>query len=358
MAHPRQQPAPPTQAQLASELGLSQSTVTLALQAKGRVSPQTRQRVLEHARNRGYLRNNAASRLANQRYQRHTQPFNLAYLTVDPNSTEDHVLPTHTRERAHHFGYGFEFLNLNELKSLDSLPRILRARGVAGVILATQGSEGRYLQHPLWQQLELPAVALYTGSSWLPFHRVSSDAHREAFHATRTAIERGYERIGLLLPQRSDSAIGDRLKLSGYLTALYLHPPKESPFRPIPPLHYDLHRPLEKPNAIGSWVRRHRLDCVVSYGGIHDETLTHARLRIPEQIALACTFVQDEFRHVTGYRNPAPQIARSAVRLLDSFIRHPADHEHATNHRTLLVKQRWHEGVTLPHKSASTAAIP
>jgi len=340
-----------TQKQIAHHLGLSQATVAQALSGRGKLREATRQRVLNYAEEAGYIVDHAAASLAGRRHTNARGTFNVAWLTADPVSQINDPILWCARRALNHYGYGFEFLKLTDIERLDTLPRILKARGAGGLIIATQGVTGSYPEQAVWDFLGVPTVALYFGSPHLPFHRVSSDAFREGEQATLKAIERGYRRIGFVQRTRRDTQEVQRLRLGGYLAAHCTHaiaPPSQSIYRMDQPID-------EEPDIeqLLTWSRRQRLDCLIFADGAFWKSIPKTRESIDhlfQGVGIISLFViKQQMAWLTGYSNPAAAVAWTAVRMIDSYIRHPIEYENtAKQPNTVLVRQHWNEGITLP----------
>jgi len=340
-----------TQKQIAEHLGLSQATVAQALSGRGKLREATRQRVVQYAEEVGYIVDHAAASLAGRRHTDAKGAFNIAWLTADPISQINDPLLWCARRALNCYGYGFEFLKLTEIERIETLPRILKARGAAGLIIATQGVTGSYPEEAVWDQLGVPTVALYFGSPHLPFHRVASDAFREGEQATLQAIERGYRRIGFVQRTHRDTQTVQRLRLGGYLAA-HCTQGIDPPSQPVLKIDQAIDEDLDAAQIL-TWSRQQRLDCLIFADGAYWKSIPEngeSMNNLFQGAGIISLFViKPQLTWLTGYCNPAASVAWAAVRMIDSYIRHPIEYENTSKHpNTVLVKQHWNEGMTLP----------
>ena len=134
----------PTVRSLARSLGLSRTTVSDALRATGRTSPETAERVRKAAEDAGYRRNPLAASLMSELRRSRGTTFRGVLAAVD---LEEPGRPAHAsrfhRElvqgattRAVELGFKVEKFGVgNHGVSLHRLDAILQSRGIHGVIL-------------------------------------------------------------------------------------------------------------------------------------------------------------------------------------------------------------------------------
>lgn len=130
----------PGQSELARHLGLSQSTVSLALRGDARVAAATGQRVREAAGLTGYRPHAGAAHLAESRWARTGSGRSpvLAFLdTVLPPEERNTLIPG-ASSRADSLGYRLEVIPPSRFRRPRALVRHLAHRGIQGLILSQQ----------------------------------------------------------------------------------------------------------------------------------------------------------------------------------------------------------------------------
>lgn len=197
---------------IASELGVSKTTVSRVISGKGRIGPETRERVLRYIDERGYRPNLIAKSLAVSR------SFNIA--VVIPKDTDIQDVPffqgclqgiAETVEAREYDAV----LCITTEHDISSLKRIVRNRKVDGIVLT--------------RPLAGDKAIAYLGETSLPFVVIGSPENRELVHidsdhregcraATEHALSRGFARH-VLLGGNPDHRV-NRDRLTGYLDAL------------------------------------------------------------------------------------------------------------------------------------------
>ena len=131
----------PTLRSLAAEAGISPMTVSLALRNHPRIPVATRERIRKLAKQRGYTPDPQIAAL--MQHLRTRRPARLqsviAALTTMPGRRTNRyseVIARSARERAAELGFGFDQILLGPyLDRAGSLNRVLRARGIDGVVM-------------------------------------------------------------------------------------------------------------------------------------------------------------------------------------------------------------------------------
>jgi len=187
----------PTIRSLASELNLSTATVSQALRGMGRMADVTRARVLGHARERGYVPDPLVCAGLSRARRGEAFHENLAcWWDADPlKQAWSESFRVSRDERARDLGYKVEdrVVDFDDPRKLAAEFRVLRARGVRGIILAP-------LKHPRADvKLEYADFAWIGIGSSLPepgIHRVVRDLQRDIPRCVRALVAQGCRRIG------------------------------------------------------------------------------------------------------------------------------------------------------------------
>ncbi len=255
-------PAPSLQL-LARTLRLSRTTVSDALRGKGRVSPETVARVRECARSLGYRPNPLIATVLSSINRSRGGGYRGALAVVDihershwPHGPFPRELIAGAKARAAEMGFSItEFTAGADVLPLPRLDRILRSRGIHGVIVL-----------PAWQLPDLGVIdwsnyaGIYTDEIVAPpeLHSVSPDHYGSMLQVVSLLAERRYERPGLLLARGRDERIRHRQRaaFSAWQTAV-------AGRDIIPPLIT-----IDDPDfqsEFAPWFRRYKPDVVLSH---------------------------------------------------------------------------------------------
>lgn len=247
---------------IAEVSGVHFTTVGLALRNDRRVKPATAATVLAAAQRLGYTRNAMLSALSAYR-RRPGQRFAgvIAYIfnyrpeAFDGNLAEA-MLRNSIRAYANSQGFSLETFRLASAGMTGhQLSRILRARGIQGVLLPPRLPVPGPMPELEWSLFSSVAVG---------YSITNVAAHRVSFHhaynmrlCLRKLRERGYRRIGLVVPQEfSERSLG--IMLGAYLAERYAQPTSSH----VAPLLL----PEVTRQALKRWLKAERVDCVILPG--------------------------------------------------------------------------------------------
>ncbi|MEX2606493.1 MAG: LacI family DNA-binding transcriptional regulator [Kiritimatiellia bacterium] len=203
----------PTIRSLAKELNLSTAAVSMALRQVGRLSEATRERVLAHARERGYAADPLVAEGMARARRGDVFQENLACLwDVDPlNLLWVEGFRASRDQRAADLGYQVEdrVVDFDTPRELEREFRVLRARGVRGIILAP-------MLHPRTElKLDLQHFAWVGIGFSVPepgIRRVTRDLRRDIQRCVRALEEKGCRRIGFVESSNRAALSGDVLQ--------------------------------------------------------------------------------------------------------------------------------------------------
>lgn len=275
----------PTLRDLARRLGVSRTTVSLALNHHSRIPVATQQKVCATAAELGYRPDPKVSRLMAYLRLRRRSPAREVIALINafpqrqPWRTNTHLraMRDATIARAAEVGFAIEDFWLGEPgMTAPRLSDILTARGIAGVVLLPfpQYTEAVELN---WSEFACGAIGHSVAE---PLHRVCPHQYRDlntALHAVRAL---GYRRPGLVLNPDLDRRV-EHYYLAAYLYDQY----SQSGLDPLAPLLFTAgeaqflawfahHRPdvllLSQPPParadVQAWLGAKRLRCPRDYG--------------------------------------------------------------------------------------------
>ncbi len=253
----------PTMRSLAEQLGVSKSTVSLALSNSPRLAKKTGERIRAAARSSGYTPDAVMSQLLTRLRTSRGVRFQgtLAVLSCNRSAPMWDAYESLRRfvvgieNRARDLGYSCERHWLHQPGvSLSSLRRILHARGVQGLAIAIHDDEA-----PLSvQELEFFAEYPVAATEHYPFGRLTHCSTVNHYDAVVVACEqlarRGYQRIGLYVNPATDRFV------QGRFTAPYLYHCQAAGLRALPVAHGS-----ETTAAhFRAWFRKYKPDAVVT----------------------------------------------------------------------------------------------
>jgi LacI family transcriptional regulator len=194
--------------QLAAHLGLSPATVSRVLNGKGeagRISEETRRRVMEAVEQRGLIRNAMARGLKMARTQ------TLGLMVPDIRNPYFSAVAQSIMKHARESHYSVLLCDNEEDESIEKQQlALLVDRQVDGIIAAPVGQDGRH-----WTQLQSRGLALclvdrYFAGRDLPY--VSSDNRLGGLIATSYLLEMGHRRLAILQGNPKTTVNAERLR--------------------------------------------------------------------------------------------------------------------------------------------------
>lgn len=207
---------PATLSDIAATVGVAPMTVSRVINRNGYVSQETREKVLQVAKEMNYRRNGLARSLKRQR----TETVGLVLGDIsNPFSTE---LAHAIREAL--FAKGFSlFICISEHSAKEDIVAFesLTNHSVDGIIVATRSNSGGddYLREIV--DSNMPVVVVGRDFYHESVDSVAADNKRGGYEATQHLIDLGHTRIGFI-----GAGISGKLslkRLQGYLTALEDH---------------------------------------------------------------------------------------------------------------------------------------
>ena len=301
--------------QIADELGVSKTTVSRAISGKGRVSEDTRNRVLDYIRQHNYRPNLVARGLAQQKtynvalvIPRHFQQLDLAFLRHTMGSVY---------ELATQNDYDV-LLSMVSERDVTPLRRLLDNRKIDGAILT------RTIQHdpliPLLQEYGLPFVAMGRPTDE-GVYSVDNDQVGGARELVTLLLMKGLQRIAILGGTMLYTVNGSRV--AGYRKA------HEQMGVPVDErlIFTELESDSQRLNALDKALSLNP-DCLLcmdeEVASLMIRTLRQRGIRVPEQIKVASLYDTNELVNlnpqVSAVRYDAFQLGNMAMQQLMSLI--------------------------------------
>lgn len=345
-------PVPPRRVTLrdvAQAAGCHYSTVSLALRDHPRLPAATREHVRQIARQLGYVADPLLASLSSYRSARKPASFQstLAWITNHPTvhgwkqSEIFHQYYLGAEERARALGYKIDTLWLRERGLTTARAnQILRSRNVTGLILAPNPEPGARVELD-WPSFS--AVALGYTLAHPGLHLVSTHQYRSIKLALQRLAERGYRRIGLAMPDLSDTRV-DRNWLAGYLVFQQQVPARDRVPQLFPPVWDD--------RAFVAWVKRHRPDAIVTKNAEVLPALKAMGLRAPDDIGVAFLTLPTIDGELSGIDENPREVGAAAADFLAGMI-HRNERGVPAMPQRVLIDGTWVEGATVRPISSS-----
>lgn len=251
--------------QVAAEAGVSHMTVSRVVRGEKRVKPATADRVKVAIKKLGFRPDPMLSALAAYRLKRppRSRDAVVAWLAGKRDAYHEAVLAGAVSE-AERFGYSIALFPVpQEPVAIKRLSRMIRHRGVHGVLIGPTDSPLDFSGWP-WEQFS--AVSLGVLDHHPTLHAVGMDYFHGLITAHKGLHHAGCRRIGLMLRPFLEARTGHRW-LGAYRTC--------SPGFPICWIEPDMNK-----ITLARWIRKHRLDGVLSIEGAWHETLRNIGVRV------------------------------------------------------------------------------
>lgn len=326
---------------LADELGVSHTTVSLALRDHQSIPVATRDRIKRHARKRGYRPDPTLSALVAYRMRQRPRSFGgtLGWLTNHPSESgwKSGGLQGYfvgASRRADELGYQLDCIWLGE-SGLDSrgIRRILNSRGIRGLLFAPQVRPNTRLD------LDVEGFAAVTfGYSLVEprLHVVMNHQFSNMVRLLTGLFDKGYRRIGLAMPLASDERVNHNY-VAGYWAARHFARKNEV----IP---FYLPRELRQASFM-AWYRKYRPEVIVAETGNADhfcEFLREAGFAVPADVGMALVNIPYRNAFYSGIDENHELIGSAAVDVVSGMLyRHEFGLSSTPRHLLIDGELRW-----------------
>lgn len=342
-----------TMQQVAKAAGVHQTTVSLALRNDPQLPEKTRARIRRIADQLGYRPDPMLSALHHYRsglrvvHAPTTMAFVYNFADRDEmmRSYPHRLFLEGAQKQAELIGYRLETFYAGHKPNAGSrLERVLRARGIAGLIIAAFGD--RTIEFKMdWSQFS--AVVIESQQLGLPLHMISN--HQMAI--TREVVQRlralGYRRIGLAVGELEENYLRNAFT-AGYFVELGLHPELvHLPPQLLPPPGVSV---KELASIVAPWVERHEIEVVASNWAEIPDALRLAGWRVPADIVVASLDVKPHQGANAGMEQNHRVVGERAVEQLAILMR-TNRRGIAVPHNNTLIEGRWVDGSDIPRRA-------
>ncbi|MDF7801629.1 LacI family DNA-binding transcriptional regulator [Pontiellaceae bacterium B1224] len=335
-----------TQKDIARAVGISHVAVSKALKGQRGVSEETRARVLKKADELGYVPDPRLAVLSQYRHNSKTKPVQaeLAWLNLwkHPEKLCKYDVFNLYRKGAaagaKRLGFRLQEFSAADV-SMQRLDTILKTRNIQGILIPPVYDHVNGWDSFPWS--DYATVLLGRRHPYPKTHFVSSAQTANTILAFNRMSELGYKRIGFTCELLDERYFG-----AGFYWAQRRLPLN----RQLPELMFKSEESDEKQKAkLEKWIRKHRPDAILNdYGRLHP-MLMELGYRIPEDIGLAGTGINDSTLDAGIDQNPY-EIGRTSIRILTSLI---ADRNFGIPETIseTLIEGKWIDGSMMPDKS-------
>jgi LacI family transcriptional regulator len=330
---------------LAKRLGVSHTTVSLALREHASIPQKTQSRVKALARKLGYRPDPMLSALVAYRHGMRLRTFQgvLGWLTNYPTEggwAVGQQVGYHAgvRQRAKELGYELEDFWLNEPGvSRSRLRQIMTARNIRGLVVAPQPQPRTRIEFD-WSGLA--AVSLGYSLAEPKLHLVMNHQFRNMVALVQELLSRKRERIGLVMPAARDDRV-DHNYLAGYLMGMHSAPGPGA----LPP-HFPEQLVFED---FVKWYVARRPEVIVTEAGsaaLIESWLCAARLPGLPRAGLVLTNTPYHETRFSGIDEHPELVGATAADVVVGMI-HRNEFGVPDNARHILIQGSWHEGRTI-----------
>lgn len=294
---------------IAKELNISPSTVSKALNNKGRISPALRKRILEVADQHNYHPNEYARGLKTN------QSTMIGVILPDISNIFFGKLLKSIDSTAREHGYTVLYCDANEdLANEKSHFDVLSSKNVCGIIIAPSGISDIYSNVSAQQNL----VFIDTMPAENMQHPVITiENYQASYELTEHLICRGFKKILMLSGTQTDTTTIERIR--GYEQCMHLH--GLSAGARVCAVRHSFE---DGKRFVNELLKTDQPEAIITennflaYGAL--SALRSHGLRVPEDIAVACFDGIDDFDtmfvNLTTVIQPIEKIGRRAVELI------------------------------------------
>ena len=338
-----------TMSTIAERAGVSKNTVSLALRHDPQIPAATRERIELIARELGYAKNPVVAQLRTARRKAHPagyrRTFALHNANLDAQAFSRHpTIPAYVaggRRRAAVHGYKLDEFWLHDPALYgDRLNRVLRARGIRGVLVVGLMKENRLPTRfsVTWQNHAVVVTGVRTRGPTLPF--ASVDHHALVLEAMERARLLGYRRPALVLERTIDDLVDGRFSAGFWLSQQTLDAADR-----LPAFH-EVEAARADPGRFHAWFRAHRPDVIFTLHTVVREWLAASGVEAPRDLGLVQLERRRGCEDWSGMEQHNDLAGEAAVDKLISLLHNDEILGLPDSPSATLIGASWREGLT------------
>ena len=309
-----------TMQQVADAAGVHQTTVSLALRNDPRLPSATRTRIQKIAKKLGYRPDPMLAALNFYRTARHPvrAPITMAFLLNFRDATELATSHAHlqflegARYQADQIGYQLEVFYVGHDTEAalagPRIERILRARGISGLIIAAFGDSMPNF-HLSWEHFS--AVQIESQHLGLSLHTISNHQLMITREAVRRLAQRGCRRIGLAVGAREE-----RYLKNAFTAGYYVEVAQSPGLARVPPCILPGEGSVDIDAMLHQWARDNDVEAVVSNWISMPEIFRRNGWRVPGDITVTALDLSPDGITSAGMRQNHRTVGVRAVEQL------------------------------------------
>lgn len=335
---------------IASRLGVSKTTVALALRNHHRISEDRRKEVQKVAAEMGYEPDPLLAALASYRAQIQPAKLQNAIAWINHWDQPERLRGAHrefdaywrgAQAAARRYGYRLEEIRWETEYSARRFEQILLTRGIRGVLVPPHPTA------PDWGDFDWNKFSIIRFGVSVPSpdsHLVTSDHQRAVVMALKKISSYGYKRIGVIVQDVLEKNVGGNY-MGGHCAASRLF--KVPGLLPLLITSDSNNRtqPEKAKKVLQQWMKKTRPDAILTADPFIPEFLKDLGYDIPKDIALAGSGL--DVPADAGIDQHSEAIGQMAVEMLISQINLNERGEPA-NPARILIESRWRDGSMLP----------
>ena len=331
------------QREIATRLGISHATVSMALRDHPRIRAATRERVKQMAAEMGY-QPNPNLRIFSNYIRAKRKPSKLSPLGWINAWEQPSKLNQHHEyggywkgacEAASQMGYRLEEFRLYRKTTTTELNRRLRTQGFCGLLLPPDGDPTLLNDFP-WDRYHVVSLSHYATTP--ASHLVAPDRFENCALAFTMMRSRGYRRIGFLTDEFPATS-NDKLSVAGFFSAQLELPENER--LPVFATQDGPH-----PHQLSEWMACHRPDAILTDLPDASHLLTRTGLKIPHDLGLAFS-CRSQTTTSAGIDCQPEEVGRVSLEILKSAI---DGYVKPDSRIRVSINGQWREGRTLPER--------
>jgi DNA-binding LacI/PurR family transcriptional regulator len=342
----------PTLRSVAAAAGVSAMTVSLALRNHPRIPAATRVLVQRTAARLGYRPDPAVAKLMHHLRVRRKPAFqaSISALTSIPEGAEEPYVADmirSARRPADELGYGFTLFRCDDAPgALPALQRVLRTRGVEGVLLLPIATPRSVREQLDWNEF---AVVTTTYGVLAPeFHRVVPHQFGNALQICQQLAQKGYRRIGLVLPAEHDLRVHH-----GFSAAVAWQNLIGGTEFVRPLIHAGV---VAGADELTRWFKREKPDVIIAAGDRHCRPIAQQLgLRVPGRVGFVSANKAGRSLFA-GIEEQPEEIGATAIELLAAMIQRGEKGIPAVP-KVTMIDGRWIEGRSVRSAAGATKPI-
>lgn len=305
---------------IAKKTGMHLSTISLALRDSPKIPEDTRDKIKTVAAELGYSPDPMLKALSIYRTSTRPRPFQatLAWINshpkrTDPSLTMLNEMHAAAEEYSKDLGYKLEefWVNQPSLQGPARLSRILRSRGIQGLLFAPQPKPDASFELE-WD--DFSAITFGYSLTRPQLHLAINHQYRTMRRILTEIRALGYKRIGLCLSHDYDKRVDHNWSAGFWVD--YAAQPRSAR---VSPLLYPNSASVTR-NAFGRWLKANRPDVIVTGDTKLANWLEDLGLSIPGEIGFSAISLLGNERHFSGAYENNKMVARAGVDFLINLL--------------------------------------